>query len=152
MLAVLLEQETITVQLTFNNNVKNMRKNQKILGFTMIELLVVATIIIVLTTLGLVSYQSATRNARNGKRAADIESIRSALVLYRSDNGSYPNTASFSTMVTTLSNNSYYSSPTLEDPKNTGVYTYSYTSDGVTFTTCYYQEPDPGTQVCLNNP
>jgi hypothetical protein len=55
-------------------------------------------------------------------------------------------------MITALNGANYYSAGTLEDPKNTGVYTYSYNSDGVTFTVCYYEEPDPGTQVCLNNP
>lgn len=130
---------------------KNHRTNKKS-GFTMIELLVVATIIIVLTTLGLVSFQQASRNARNGKRAADIQAIRSALVLYRSDFGSYPD-QSFSQVVTTLNNAGYYSQPSLEDPVNDATYRYEYiTPDGgITFSLCYYEEPS-ATQVCFNNP
>ena len=122
-------------------------------GFTMIELLVVTTIIIVLTAIGLVSYQSASRNARNGKRKADLETIRSALVLYRTDIGSYPTmtTSNITTLLSTIS--SYVSSTTILDPKNTGLYVYSYTStDGRTFSLCGRQEPDPGVVFCLANP
>jgi prepilin-type N-terminal cleavage/methylation domain-containing protein len=45
-------------------------------GFTMIELLVVTTIIIVLSTIGLISFRQTGMNARNGKRKADLENIR----------------------------------------------------------------------------
>lgn len=59
-------------------------------GFTMIELLVVATIIIVLSAVGLVSYRKAGESSRNAKRKADLEIVRQALVLYKADNGYYP--------------------------------------------------------------
>jgi prepilin-type N-terminal cleavage/methylation domain-containing protein len=120
-------------------------------GFTMIELLVVTTIIIVLSMIGLVSYQQTNKNARNGKRKADLETTRQALVLYRADIGSYPVTSNFSTMVTTIS--SYLSSTSMTDPLNDSPYVYSYTSaSGATFSICAYLEPDPGTQYCLTNP
>lgn len=122
-------------------------------GFTMIELLVVATIMILLTMIGLVSYQSAMRKARNGKRAADIETVRSALVMYRSDFPNYPVTNAFSpTMLTAVAD--YLSTTTIQDPKNSPPYTYSYVSDGLTFTLCYTTEPstDPDSSKCVNNP
>src|SRR3989339_206613 len=59
-------------------------------GFTLIEILISIAIIAVLTALGIVSYVSINRNARDAKRRGDIEQIRSALELYRSDNGFYP--------------------------------------------------------------
>lgn len=119
------------------------------LGFTMIELLVVTTIIIVLTAIGLVSYTSANRNARNGKRKADLEMVRQALVLYRTDNGSYPSGSVFNNMMTTISD--YTSATTVTDPKNEGVYVYSYTSDGIEFTLSAYLEPDD-TLYAITNP
>ena len=64
------------------------KKNQP--GFTLIELLVVATIIIILTTLGLVSYRTVMKKSKQAKCQADIEAVRQALVMYRSDTGSYP--------------------------------------------------------------
>lgn len=48
------------------------------------------TIIVVLISLTLVSYQGARRSARDGKRKVDLEEVRSALEMYRADCGSYP--------------------------------------------------------------
>lgn len=59
-------------------------------GFTLIELLVAMTVMAVLIAVGLVSYQGAKKAARDGKRKADLEQIRSALEIYRSDCKTYP--------------------------------------------------------------
>jgi general secretion pathway protein G len=59
-------------------------------GFTLLELLVSATIIGVLTIIGVVSYGSVNKRSRDVKRKSDLEQIRSALEMYRSDNGFYP--------------------------------------------------------------
>jgi len=129
-----------------------MKKNNPHLftGFTMIELLVVATIMIILTTIGLTSFQAASKNARNGKRKADIESVRSALVLYRTDTGGYPITSDFTTMMTGITE--YISSNTIEDPKNSAPFVYTYTSTGPDFNLCAKLEPLPGTDYCVTNP
>lgn len=116
------------------------KKTKTLFGFTMIELLVVTTIIIILTSIGLVSYTSANRSARNGKRKADIEMVRQALVLYRTDNTTYPATSNFNTMLTTIAD--YTSSTTVTDPKNDATYFYSYSSAGATFTLTARLEPD----------
>lgn len=90
-------------------------------GFTLIELLVVATILIVLSAIGLVSFTNAGKSARNSKRKADLETVRQALVLYKSDTGSYPSGlsgATYALMIATLSNGNYISSPTPLDPKD----------------------------------
>lgn len=63
-----------------------MKKN----GFTLIELLVVATIISVLTALSIVSYTNINKRSRDTKRKSDIEQVRSALEMFRADNGFYP--------------------------------------------------------------
>ncbi len=63
-------------------------------GFTLIEILVVATIIAVLTALSIVSYTNINKRSRDTKRKSDIEQLRSALEMYRSDNGFYPNVGS----------------------------------------------------------
>jgi type II secretory pathway pseudopilin PulG len=115
----------------------------------MIELLVVTTIIIVLTTIGLVSYRQVGYSARNSKRKADLETVRQALVLYRTDTGSYPSGFNFNTMITTIS--SYLSSVSVTDPKNTGTYVYAYSSGGVTFTLTAHLEPND-TVYSITNP
>ena len=102
-------------------------------GFTLIELLVAATIIAVLTTIGVVSFTSTNQRARNGKRRADMEQVRAALELYRSDDsagaGLYPDDGSFSSMTNTLKSAQYLSDPLPVDPKNSGLYVYAYTPD-----------------------
>ena len=121
-------------------------------GFTMIELLVAATIIIMLTTIGLVSYRTASVKSRNGRRESDISQVRSALELYRASVGSYPNNASFAALLSNGAFRSYLGPATIQDPKNTSPYLYTFSSNGRTYTICYTREPDPGTQVCQNNP
>lgn len=63
--------------------------NSKSKGFTLIEVLVAATIVAVLAAVGLASYSSATKRSRDAKRRSDIEQIRAALEMYRTDTGSY---------------------------------------------------------------
>ncbi|MBT3250108.1 MAG: type II secretion system protein [Candidatus Pacebacteria bacterium] len=104
---------------------------KKQFGFTLIELLVTTTIIIVLMTIGLVSYRQASRSSRNAKRKSDLESVRQALVLYRNDTDEYPDSASFDLMLIAISE--YISFNSLTDPKSP-TYDYYYSSDGAVFT------------------
>lgn len=60
-------------------------------GFTLVELLVSITIIMVLTVTAVVNYGNAQKNARDAKRKADLEKIRVALEMYKQDHGGvYP--------------------------------------------------------------
>lgn len=71
---------------------KSIYHYQKSNGFTLIEILVVATIMIVLTAIGIASFSAANQNARDAKRKADLETLRQAMVLYKtqSSTGVYP--------------------------------------------------------------
>ncbi len=71
---------------------KNKTQNKVQSAFTLIELLVVATIIILLATMGLVSYRTAVKNSKVAKCESDLQAIRQALVMYRSEEGNYPAT------------------------------------------------------------
>ncbi|MBU1088401.1 type II secretion system GspH family protein [Patescibacteria group bacterium] len=91
-----------------------MTKNLKN-GFSLIELIVAMTIVMVVTMVGVVSYQGANRKARDGKRKADLEKIRVALEIYRQENDYYPETADSDLVPDYLQgwpddprNNSYY--------------------------------------------
>lgn len=128
-------------------------------GFTLIELLVAATIIILLTTIGIVSFTATNKRARDGKRKADLEQVRSALELYRSDTtlsgGVYPAPvsgdaiASFTNLMSTLSTNNYIANPTPQDPVNVSpnVYSYWYGSSGTTATYCLCAYLDDATKA-----
>ncbi|MCX6792389.1 MAG: prepilin-type N-terminal cleavage/methylation domain-containing protein [Candidatus Gottesmanbacteria bacterium] len=59
-------------------------------GFTLIEILVAASIIAVLSVVGVTSYTSINKRSRDARRKSDLEQIRSALEMYRVDNGHYP--------------------------------------------------------------
>ena len=59
-------------------------------GFSLIELLVVISIIGVLIGLSAFGLQGARQSARDARRVADIEQIRSGLELYKADCGDYP--------------------------------------------------------------
>lgn len=67
-----------------------MRKSASTRGFTLLELLVTATLIAILTVIGIVSYNSVNKRSRDVKRKSDLEQIRSALEMYRADKGYYP--------------------------------------------------------------
>lgn len=60
-------------------------------GFSLIELLIVVSILAIIITMGFTSYQATQRNARDSRRRTDLEKVRQALELYRTDNGFYPN-------------------------------------------------------------
>ncbi len=71
--------------------IKKLTKNSS-KGFTLVELLVVIAIIGVLATLILLQLGAARQKARDAKRVADINQVRSAVELYFDDNsGHYPN-------------------------------------------------------------
>lgn len=64
-------------------------------AFTLVELLVAMAIVAVVMAAALVAFSGTRATARDGKRKADLETIRSALELYRSDNGGYPLAANY---------------------------------------------------------
>ncbi|MCK4588676.1 prepilin-type N-terminal cleavage/methylation domain-containing protein, partial [Candidatus Woesebacteria bacterium] len=59
-------------------------------GFTLIELLVVISIIGILLALSIFGLQGARKSARDSKRKADIELIRSGIEIYKADCNVYP--------------------------------------------------------------
>ncbi len=111
-------------------------------GFTLIELLVVITIIVMLSVAGFVSYVQAGISTRNGKRQSDIENLKAALVLYRTDQGTYPSTQGTAVPYSALQ--LYLSGSTPQDPKNVSPYVYSYSTTGKTFSLSATLEPSGG--------
>lgn len=63
-------------------------------GFTLIELMVVVSIIALLSALAVTSVGGALRKARDARRKNDIKAIKTAMEFYYQENGFYPNTGS----------------------------------------------------------
>jgi len=106
-------------------------------GFTLLELLVSITIIAVLTAIGIVSYSSVNKRSRDVKRKSDLEQIRSALEMYRSDNGAYPNIGSGFLNAQGLDTDlvdSGYMPQVPGDPSSGGVYYYDAIDTGGVYT------------------
>lgn len=59
-------------------------------GFTLVELLVSISIVAILIAISIFGIQGAKESARNAKRKADLEAVRSALEIYKADKGEYP--------------------------------------------------------------
>lgn len=61
-------------------------------AFTLVELLVVVSLIGVLSTLSVVNFRSATMKGRDAQRKSDLKNIQTALRLYYNDKAGYPAT------------------------------------------------------------
>lgn len=116
-------------------------------AFTLIELLIVITILGVLASLTLASYGGAQAKARDGVRKSDLAQVKRALELAKSDcegNAYYPwmgsgdplpqSQTDYSNLSGYLSNpNLKYLSSVIKDPKDVGPQKYSYfTESGFT--------------------
>lgn len=71
---------------------KNLLKNKRLAGFTLIEVMVVVVILGILAAIIVPKIMSRPEQARIVKVKQDILAIQSALDLYKLDNGFYPST------------------------------------------------------------
>ena len=111
-------------------------------GFTFIELLVAATIIGVLTTIGVVNFQSTNQRARDGKRQADLEQIRTALEIARADSSDNTYPTDLDALVT-----SQYMPSLPTDPKSFN-YKYLPAANYRTYSLCAHLEKGGTSDAC----
>lgn len=103
-------------------------------GFTLIEILVVVTIIVLLTGTAIVTYSAFLKQSRDAKRKADLEQIRASLEMYRSNNDTYPTTD-----LSELTAPTVYIQSIPTDPKDPD-YTYYYSGTASDYTLGAYLE------------
>lgn len=59
-------------------------------GFTLVELIIVITVIAILATIAIVSYAVVLRQSHDGKRQSDMTALQTTLEAYYQKNGVYP--------------------------------------------------------------
>lgn len=118
-----------------------MKRDNK--GFTLMELIIVVSIIGLVVTLGFTNYITSIKRSRDGRRKADLEQVRSALEMCRADTGSYPVGSSLPGTCST-----YLSVPT--DPLSP-TYQYRYNGSTNSYTLCAYLETGAVTTNCTGN-
>ena len=97
-------------------------------AFTLIELMIVISILAILATTGVSVFNGLQKNSRDQGRLRDLNLIKQALEMYRSDSGSYPATFNLDCASSTLSSpdgSKVYLSELIRDPKcNAQTYVY----------------------------
>ena len=111
-------------------------------GFTLLELLVVISLIGLLISIGMVNFQSTNQKARDGKRQADLEQVRTALEIARADSSdnTYP------TDLDALVTGAYMPSLPV-DPKGF-IYVYAPAADYRTYSLCAHLEKGDASDSC----
>jgi len=103
------------------SNMKTMKIVNKKTGFTLIELIVVIAIIGILSTIVMVSLNTARGKARDARRISDIRQLQLALQMYYDINGAYPTTTEGLVKLTTPT---AYITAVPVDPQNSSAYSY----------------------------
>lgn len=123
-------------------------------GFTLIEILVSATIIGLLSTIGITGFQAITKSGRDALRKSDLEQMRSALEIYKSENGVYPTGTAACQLVLPTG----YINRIPTDPKQpTYQYCYLWNANPLIYSLCAHLENGDGTlsycgtDVCGND-
>lgn len=117
-----------------------MKKN----AFTLLEILVVISIIGILIALGTAAYTTAQRKGRDAKRQADIKAIQNGFEQYNAKEGSYP-VSEVAAGDTTI-----FPSGLPSDPKDSGTYTYSFELSADAYCVCALLESDHGNATALS--
>lgn len=108
-------------------------------GFTLLELLVVISLIGLLVAIGSVSYTTAQKKSRDARRKSDMKAVQNGFEQFYAENTRYPKTSGEGggAMVGGLPS----------DPKNSGSYVYTLNYDaaaGTAYCGCGLLESDLG--------
>jgi general secretion pathway protein G len=107
-------------------------------GLTLIELMVVITILGFLATIATIKVLDALEQGKRTKTLSDIDAYKSALKMYRIDNGRYPTTSQGLEALTESTDRHPEGYLETFNPNDAWDNPYEYTSDGRTFVIVSY--------------
>lgn len=113
-------------------------------GFTLLELLVVISLIGLLITIGSVSYTTGQKKSRDARRKGDMRAIQNGFEQFYAENLRYPKSET--------EGDSTVQGGLPQDPKNSGSYIYTFeydVTDGVSYCACGLLESDAGNTTSL---
>ena len=118
-------------------------------GFTLVEILVTATIIGLLSTIGISGFQAITRSGRDALRKSDLEQIRSALEIYKSEKQKYPKATTVCIPDPVELTSSYINPYPIDPSKTTYKYCYVPAADpALTYAICAHLENGDASDNC----
>lgn len=104
-------------------------------AFTIIELLIVISLVAILSSAGLYTYSAAQKRSRDARRMSDLSQYRTALESFANNHdGLYPARANAVNTTVLCGDLGLAASACPADPTNTGNYIYNYRSDGAVTT------------------
>lgn len=126
--------------------------SRQLAGFTLLELLVVISIIAIMVTMGVTSFSTAQKKGRDAKRKSDIKEVQQALEQYYSIcNFNYPVPTGFYSQGIICSSPSIAILPTVPaDPRATPPYACTSCSSSV-YTLCATLEGESPNTFCVSN-
>lgn len=120
-------------------------RNKRILGFSLIELMVVISIIAILVALGSVSFTTAQKKGRDSRRRADMKATQNAFEQYFAVNGNY---ATCNTMA--QPNGEFLPGGLPEDPRPGWGSGYACSGNANTYCVCALLENESGNATNSN--
>lgn len=113
-------------------------------AFTLLEILVVISIIGILIALGTAAFSTTQKKSRDARRKADIKAMQNGLEQFHAKYGDYPESAIEGVYEETI-----FPAGLPEDPKNTGENTYTFNLSEDSFCVCALLESSSGNASAL---
>jgi len=107
-------------------------------AFTLLEILVVISIIGILVVLGTAAYSTTQKKGRDARRQADIKAIQNGFEQYYAKNNAYPSSVSQANDLT------IFPAGLPDDPKNSGDNIYNFNLSVDAYCVCAYLEGSAG--------